>query len=498
VTGLIVFLVYLVALLGIGFASNRVLRSTESDFFLAGGTIGPFMLLMSLFGATMTSFALVGSTAETYVRGVGVYGLMASWAAVVHPLMFTFIGVPIWHLGRRYGYVTQVQLFRDRFRSEALGWLLIPLLVGWVVPYLLIAIESAGITVTAVTKGALPTILVDAAGQPTGVPEWLTGMLLIGVTLVYINTGGLRAAAWANALQTAVFLAVAAITFIALAWTLGGPAEAMAKTVAAHPERLIREGNIGQLEFLSYGLVGLSVGMFPHIFQHWLSAKDGNAFKLTVVLHPLLVMCVWLPCVMVGLWAAGELSLPPAQAGRVLGAMVSAHASPVMGAVLTAGIVAAIMSSLDSQFLALGTIATEDILLRLRPGADEVTRVRWGRGFTVLIGFVTWALSFVTDRGVFELGVWCFSGFAGLVPLALAALYWRRATAAGAIACVLAAGGSWGWLFLQGQGGGEKFLFFGLMPVAVIFGASSAALILVSLVTAPPEDEVLARFFPEG
>lgn len=494
-TGLIVFVIYLVALLGIGVAANRVLKTTESDFFLASASIGPFMLLMSLFGATMTSFALVGSTAETYVRGVGVYGLMASWAAVVHPLMFAFVGVPVWHLGQRYGYVTQIQYLRDRFRSDLLGWLLLPLLVGLVVPYLLIAVESAGLTVAAVTKGALPS-MVDAAGAPVGIPAWLTGLLVIGVTLIYINTGGLRAAAWANALQTAVFLLVAAFTFVALAVALGGPAAAIAKAAEVHPERLVREGNIGHLEFASYGLVGLSVGMFPHTFQHWLSAKSGDSFKLTVVMHPVLVMAVWLPCVLVGTWAVGQVDLPPAQAGRVLGAMVNQFSTPVTGAVLTAGIVAAIMSSLDSQFLALGTIATEDVLVRLRPDASEAVRVWWGRAFTALIGLVTWALSFYTDRGVFELGVWCFSGFAGLVPVVLAALYWRRATAAGAIAATLSAGTTWLWLFSQGRGGGEKFLFFGLMPVAVIFAASSLAMVGVSLVTRPPDDDVLERFFP--
>lgn len=494
-TGFVVFVLYLVALLGIGLASNRVFRGTGQDFFTASSTIGPFMLLMSLFGATMTSFALVGSTSETYVRGIGVYGLMASWAAIVHPLMFVIIGVPVWHLGQRYGYVTQVQYLKDRFRSPLLGWIILPMLVLLVVPYLLIAIQSAGITVSAVTKGAFPTVFVDEAGQPTGIPAWITGALIVAVTLVYINIGGIRAAAWANALQTAVFLAVAAVTFVAMSIKLGGPVEAIAKTAALHPERLVREGNISQLEFLSYGLVPLSVGTFPHLFQHWLTARSADSFKLTAVAHPLLVMCVWLPCVFVGLWAAGEVNLPPEKAAAVLGAMVNKLASPVMAAVLTAGIVAAIMSSLDSQFLALGTMATEDLLLVLYPGADERTTVWWARAFTAGIGLLTWGLSFYTTRGIFEMGVWCFSGFAGLVPVVLAALYWRRATAAGAIAAVLAVAVTWCALFF-GREAGEA-LPLGVMPVTFIVGASVLALVGVSLATTPPPPEVLARFFPD-
>lgn len=496
-TGFIVFILYLAALLGIGVASNRVFKGTGSDFFTASSTIGPFMLLMSLFGATMTSFALVGSTAETYERGVGVYGLMASWAAIVHPLMFVVIGVPVWHLGKRYGYVTQVQLLRDRFQSDALGWIILPLLILLVVPYLLIALQSAGVTVAAVTKTAFPETFVDAAGQPSGIPGWITGILIVGVTLIYINTGGIRAAAWANALQTGVFLAVAAVTFVALVSTLGGPAAAMAKTAEVHPERFIREGSIGQAEFLTYGFVGMSVGMFPHIFQHWLTARSANSFKLTVVVHPVLVMFVWLPCVFIGTWAVGQLNIPPEQSGKVLGAMVQKFSTPVTGAVLTAGIVAAIMSSLDSQFLALGTMATEDVLLRLHPAANESVRVWWARSFTAGIGAITWGLSLYTTRGIFDLGVWCFSGFTGLVPIIVAALYWRRATAAGAIAAVLAVVATWVPLFMASQGSGESFLVYGMMPVTLILAASSTALVVVSLLTTPPPDEVLRKFFSE-
>ena len=56
---------------------------------------------------------------------------------------------------------------------------------------------------------------------------------------------------------------------------------------------------------------------------------------------------------------------------------------------------------------------------------------------TYLIG------TFAKPRGVFTLGVWCFSGFASLFPLVFAAVYWKRATKAGAYACVLAAAGTW-------------------------------------------------------
>lgn len=77
-TQLLIILGYLVLLLAIGFLSNRLFRGTKADYQVASHSIGPFLLLMSLFGTTMTAFALVGSTGQAYREGIGVYGMLAS------------------------------------------------------------------------------------------------------------------------------------------------------------------------------------------------------------------------------------------------------------------------------------------------------------------------------------------------------------------------------------------------------------------------------------
>ena len=476
---------YLLILLGIGLLSQRRFQGTTGDYFLASRSIGPFLLLMSLFGTTMTAFALVGSTGKAYVFGIGVYGLMASWAAVVHPAMFFLVGVKVWRLGRKHGYVTQVQLFRDRFQSNLLGVLLFPILVLLVIPYLLIGILGAGITVEAVTQGEVTSAM--------------TGAVICGVVLTYVFFGGIRAAAWANAFQTLVFLFVGFIAFWVISDALGG---ASAATAASRPALLMREGLIDQPHFFSYGLVGLSVGMFPHLFQHWLTARSAKSFRLPVVAHPLLVMLVWLPCVLLGVWASGVFEMGTVPPNAILGALVKRFTSEWMSGVLTAGILAAIMSSLDSQFLCLGTMFTNDIVMRSKKAANwsEAKQLWMARSFVAIIVLVTYLLSLVSTRGIFDLGVWCFTGFSGLVPLIIGALYWRRATAAGAIACVITVAISWSALFLAHiwypPAKGQEFLIGGMMPVVVIFAASTLALVLVSWFTKPPDEESVERFFP--
>ncbi|HWN41478.1 MAG TPA: sodium:solute symporter family protein, partial [Thermoanaerobaculia bacterium] len=112
---LAIIAVYLAIVLVIGLFSHRFFRGTSEDFFVAARTIGPFILLVSLFGANMTAFTLLGSSGESYMEGIGVFSLMASSSGLVIPVVFFFIGTRIWALGKRRGYLTPVQFFRERW-----------------------------------------------------------------------------------------------------------------------------------------------------------------------------------------------------------------------------------------------------------------------------------------------------------------------------------------------------------------------------------------------
>lgn len=106
---LAIILGYLALVLCIGLLSSRLATGTGEDWFLATRSIGPFVLLMTLFGTHMTSFSLLGASGEGYRNGIGVFSLMASSSAVVVPAIFYFVGMRLWRLGKRHGYVTQVQ-----------------------------------------------------------------------------------------------------------------------------------------------------------------------------------------------------------------------------------------------------------------------------------------------------------------------------------------------------------------------------------------------------
>ena len=150
---LIIILMYLAALLALGLFSSRLFKGTKEDYQVASHSIGPFLLLMSMFGTTMTAFALVGSSGEAFKEGIGVYGMLASSSGIIHSLCFFLIGVKVWKVARKNKYTTQIEFFRDRLESDFIGLLLFPILVGLVIPYLLIGVISAGSVIQSLTAG---------------------------------------------------------------------------------------------------------------------------------------------------------------------------------------------------------------------------------------------------------------------------------------------------------------------------------------------------------
>lgn len=517
-TPLVVICLYMGTLFGIGYLSSRLFRGSSSDFFVASQSIGPFMLLMSVFGTTMTAFALVGSTGKAFSLGIGVYGLMASSSALIHAACFFLIGIRMWSFGKKYGYVTQIQFFRDRYESQFLGYVMFPILVGLIIPYLLVGLLGAGSYISGISRGMFPEAFSSTGGS---VPSWLTGLVICSVVLFYVFFGGVRSAVWANTFQTIVFMVMGIVGFLVISKGLGGVSAASQQALEHAPEKLSREGLMTVPHFISYMLVPLSVGMFPHLFQHWLTARSAKAFKLTVIAHPICIMVVWVPCILLGMWAAGlyasgELKLPTLpngapNANAVLGIMVARFMeSPILVGLFSAGVLAAIMSSLDSQFVCIGSMFTNDFMTPLL-GKDKISdknKVLMARSFIVLIVTITYLISLSNPKSVFNLGVWCFSGFSALFPIAVASIYWRRTTRAGVYASIIATVVTWGLLAHDALSRGKEAIFgkvehgeylvAGVMPVTFIVLASVVALVGVSLVTRGPSEKTIERFFPKS
>jgi SSS family solute:Na+ symporter len=534
IPSLIVF-AYLGVILYIGIFAWRGQRggAAVEEYFLAGRSLGPAVFLLSLFGTNMTAFTILGSAGHAFANGIVTFGLMASSSAFVIPLTLFFIGTRVWALGKKYGFITPVQMFRDRWECGHIGTAIFAVQAALLVPYIIIGVMGGGTALRAISGG--------------GIPYWFGGAIVAAVVMSYVFFGGMRGTARVNAFQTALFLSFGVVALTVIGRGIGGYSAAMESLLASPASSpLLTRERISPIFFLSYTFIPLSTIAFPHIAIFCLTARRLVQFKRTIVFYPLCILAIWLPCVFLGV-AANSMTDTPRIAAKLQArqTLASAPASmaperraelrreaagddvvlvmldwfaPVwLAGILAAGIMAAVMAS-DSQILALSTMFTEDIFAwyggKRRFG--ERAQVLTGRVFVIAVTVVAFIIAMRTSEHIFEIAIkYAFTGYAALSPLVIAALFWRRSTKWGALASVIVVAS--GLLavaalehlhpapvppagsFAVGPGlvrtpGGVTVL--GFLPVVPLVILSALAMALVSLVTPPPSSATVDRYFP--
>ena len=537
IPALFVFL-YLAAVLYIGVFAFRKARGREEaeDYFLASRSLGPFVFLFSLFGTNMTAFAILGSSGHAFSNGIVTFGLMASSSGLVIPLTIFFVGTRVWALGKKHGFMTPVQMFRDRWECRHIGTAIFVVQAVLLVPYIIIGIMGGGTTLNVISGGA--------------VPFWFGGAIVAMVVMGYVFFGGMRGTAWVNTFQTILFLIFGALAVIVIGAGMGGfksAVDAMLASPALAP--LLTRERISPYYFFSYTFIPLSAIAFPHILIFCLTAEKMKHFKKTVIFYPLCILAIWLPCVFLGVMANRVTDVPEIKAkqearrvlatqGRsmtpdqrdelreqsagddVIMLLLKRYAPLWLAGILGAGIMAAVMAS-DSQILALSTMFTEDVFAFYghKERFGEAVQINTGRIFIVLITLVAYIVALRAPETIFELAIqYAFSGFAALSPLLIAALFWKGSTKWGALAVTL-------WVALAvvavalfqstvpAPAPGPSLVFgrlgsfevlsrtpggtavFGFMPVVPMVIISALLMWIVSLTTRKPSQATIAKYF---
>ena len=534
----LIVLVYLAIVVYIGVFAFRQAHGKQEveDYFLASRSLGPFVFLMSLFGTNMTAFAILGSSGHAFANGIVTFGLMASSSALVIPLTLFLVGTRVWALGKRYGFITPVQLFRDRWETSHVGTLIFAVQAVLLVPYIIIGVMGGGTTLETVSSGR--------------VPYWLGGALVALVVMSYVFFGGMRGTAWVNTFQTTLFLGFGAIALVVIGWGMGGFSRAVEEIAASPQSFLLTRERFSPLYFLSYSFIPLSSIAFPHITIFCLTARRMTQFRKTVILYPLCIAVIWLPCVFLGVMANRATEVPAIQekleaprtlsaesatlapeakdalraktaADDVLVLLLNRYAPLWLAGVLGAGIMAAVMAT-DSQILALSTMFTEDVFAHYegKTRFGEAAQVHTGRAFVIGLTVLAYVIALRLPEGIFAVAIqYAFTGFAALAPLLLAALFWRGSTKWGALASTLwvafgvvgiaalnaavpapppgQATAVWtlaGERLLERTAGGISVL--GLLPVVPMVLISGLLMLVVSALTPKPSAETIARYFP--
>ncbi|MDQ3068301.1 MAG: sodium:solute symporter family protein [Acidobacteriota bacterium] len=535
IPALIVF-TYLAIVLYIGmFAFRKQQRgATAEEFFVAGRSLGPVVFLLSLFGTNMTAFTILGSAGHAFGNGILTFGLMASASAFVIPLCLFLFGTRIWALGRRFGFITPVQMYRDRWECGHIGTFIFVLQAALLVPYIIIGVMGGGTALSALSGGV--------------VPYWAGGAIVALVVMSYVFMGGMRGTALVNAFQTVLFLSFGLIAVIFIGWRSGGFSGAIERIAASPDAWLLTRERVSPWYFFAYSLIPLSTIAFPHISIFCLTAKRMKEFKRTIVLYPICILAIWLPCVFLGVSANGMRGVPAIDAKLEARAALASptlapderaslrrqaagddvvivlldHYAPLwLAGLLGAGIMAAVMAS-DSQILALSTMFTEDVFAYYggKRRFGEAAQVATGRAFVVLVTAAAYVIAIRAPQSIFDLAVqYAFTGFAALVPLLVGALFWRRSTKWGALAVAVwtasvVLGIAIFQSFVPAPPPGREVIawsldgvtilsrvasgtaIFGLLPVVTATIGSAVLMWLVSLATPPTNAATVARYFP--
>ncbi len=480
---------YLAVSLAVGLWSGRgASRGTEG--YVAGDRALGFVVMYFIMGASIFSaFAFLGGPGWAYSRGAAAFYILSYGTIGLVP--WYFFGPRIARLGRRFGYVTQAELFAHRFDSKGLSGVLATISLIAFVPYLTLQIKGAGYVFNVVTEGRIPI--------------WAGAAIAYGVVLVYVLSSGVMGVAWTNTLQGIFMMVLAWSLGLYLPYKLYGGVGAMFQQLATEvPEMLAAPGLAGS------GLAGggapwtwggyssaiivsaLGFSLWPHYFMKIYTAKDVRTLKKTVVFYPTFQIFL-IPILFIGF--AGILRFPGVQpADAILPTILTSLELPaVVIGLFCAGALAASMSTGDAILHAAGSVLVRDLYKPLlRPELEDAAQTRLIRILVVAVGLVAYYFAVISELDLVLLLLLSYGFLAQLFPVLLATFFWRRATGSGVLAG-LATGfvavivwNFWPQLQWQSIHPGVWGLLFN---VPVLLG--------VSLATAPMADGHVAQFVVE-
>jgi SSS family solute:Na+ symporter len=433
--------VYLAVTLVAGLMPRFRVTDTVSGYVAADRAMGTVVLYFVLGASIFSSFAFLGGPGWAYSRGVAALYIVAYGAVGMVP--YYFLAPRARRLGERFGYVTQAELLAGRFRSRSLQVLLAAISVAAFVPYLVLQMEGAGIILSTLTEGRVSPAV--GAG------------VTYGVVMVYVLASGALGVGWTNVLQGVMMLIVAWWLGLYLPWKLHGGVGAMFERLAAERPELLQGPGLGAggepWSWIAFGSAVLvsAVGftMWPHTFMRAFAARSDRALRLTVVLYPTFQVFL-IPILFIGF--SGVLAFPDVTPADAIVPHLLTHLEmpPLLVGLVCAGTLAASMSTGDSILHAAASIAVRDgvhpLLGERRRMSDHAER-RLIQLLVVALSVLAFYLAAVSDVGLVNLLLGAYGGIAQIMPPMIAALYWRRATGAGALAG-LAAGVAVSVLFL--------------------------------------------------
>ncbi len=489
-------IVYLLGMVLIGASFSKKNKNTD-DFYLGGRKLGPLVTAMSAEASDMSSWLLMG------LPGVAlVYGLAeASWTAIG-------LGIGTWVnwfiVSKRIRNYTQLidavtipEFFSKRFGDKKN---LLSLIAGLVILVFFVPYTASGFN-------ACGTLFASLFGV-----DYFTAMVISAIVIVlYTTLGGFLAASTTDLIQSIV-MTIALVVVVGFGINYAGGWDSVVANANSMPGFLELFNTYdpatnaskpyNALTIASLLAWGLGYFGMPHILLRFMAINDKNKLKTSRRIATVWVFISMAIAILIGVIGSavvknGAVALENANSQRIIieiSKLISGNGAifAILAGVILAGILAATMSTSDSQLLTAASAVSQNIVKEFfGKTLSQKASMIVARVTVVVIAVV--GIIWAKDEGsVFEIVSFAWAGFgAAFGPVVLFALFWKRTNKWGALAGMIVGGVMiFVWKYVIAPLGGV-FAIYELLPAFIL---ASISIVLVSLITEEPEKEVQDTF----
>ena len=520
---LVALLLFTLISLGIGVVANMAQRKGTflQKYFLGSRSLGAFSVALT--AAVMSGGTFMGFPSLVYSFG-WVVGLWIASYMIAPLTILGALGKRVGQISRKTGAITLPDLFRERFGSPALGLLTSVLVMGFLTTNL-VAQFTAGARIMKIVlpTGAANWVLTDDIVASSDA-SYVLGLLIFTATVVaYTTYGGFLAAIWTDVFQS-IIMAVGVVLLFPLAMAASGGLEkatlaGVAQTDAGFAfgpgaDRAFHPIGLAFSFFVMWAITGMGQ---PSTLVRLMAFRDSRTLRYSILYLTVYNAVIYIPLIFIFVAARGILP-GLASSDDVMPSLVIKLANPYVAGMILAAPYGAVLSTVSGWLLIISSGLVHDLYQRfLRPSASEREIALASYGGTIAVGLFVAVVALRPPTYLQLIVVFSSSGMAAafLVP-AILGCFWRRCSAAGAIAAMSAGTAVTLGLYFIGKVGPAYLGLDGILPDTTMIGpakglrpyyllgldpcvwglsASLVAGVVVSLTTKPPDEARVSRLF---
>ena len=488
-TGIVPVAVFLLFALLMAVVARRRSRAAAqggfvNEYFIGNRGLGAFVLAMTTIATYGSVSSFVGGPGQAWNIGWG-WVYMAAVQVTTLFLLYGILGKKMALVSRKLGAVTVIDVIRQRYQSDAL------------------AVAAALIMVTFFAT----TMIAQFVGGAK-LFEYVTsysytlGLCLFGIAVIlFTSIGGFRGVAVTDALCGIVMLVGIVVLAGGIMSAGGGYAQVMDTIATNHPEMMepLSGGNMPVgLYFTQWLLGGVFTFALPQSVVRTLGYKDTKSLHSAMVWGTVILGAMMIGVTSLGVLSAGVLTEPLDAYGgsvdNIIPQTIVATLPPWLAGIAIVGPIAASISTVSSLLIASSSAIVKDLWLHHSEAqgkhiADSIIE-RSSLIITLAVGVVVFALSIVPPSVIWKINMFAFGGLeTAFVWVLLGALFWKRATRAGALSSMI--GGVAAYCVSMALG----FKLFGLHQITIGITVALILMVVVSLASKPADEKTLKVFF---